>query len=127
MGILSSIGAGKELAYFNDLYQRREQLYYLYSLLPALSEFSFYSAIFDVYSREEIHFMYDYITKFNWCKDEKFVKIVTKIRNRLKWYTGQQISSKFMEDFTMDIDPNLLDKLEEEFMRISGVPNTINL
>ena len=95
--------------------------------MPSLSEFSFYSAIFGVYSREEIHFMYDYITKFNWCKDEKFVKIVTKIRNRLKWYTGQQISSKFMEDFTMDIDPNLLDKLEEEFMRISGVPNTINL
>ena len=32
-----------------------------------------------------------------------------------------------MEDFTMDIEPNILDKLEEEFMRFSGVPNTINL
>lgn len=127
MSILSSTGSGKELAYFNDLYQRREQLYYVYSLLPELSEISFYSAIFGVYSREEIHFMYDYITKFNWCKDEKFVKLVTKIRNRLKWYSGQKISSKFMEDFTMDIDPNILDKLEEEFMKFSGVPNTINL
>ena len=127
MSILSSIGAGKELAYFNDLYQRREQLYYIYSLLPALSEISFYSAVLDVYSCEEIHFLYDYITKFNWCKDEKFVKLVTKIRNRLNWHEEQKISSKFMEDFTMDVDPNILDKLEEEFMKFSGVPNTINL
>lgn len=127
MSILSSIGAGKELAYFNDLYQRRERLYYVYSLLPALSEISFYSAVLDVYSCEEIHFLYDYITKFNWCKDEKFVKLVTKIRNRLNWHEEQKISSKFMEDFTMDVDPNILDKLEEEFMKFSGVPNTINL
>ena len=127
MSILSSIGAGKELAYFNDLYQRRERLYYVYSLLPALSEISLYSAILGVYSREEIHFMYDYITKFNWCKDEKFVKLVTKFRNRLNWHEEQKISSKFMEDFTMDIDPNILDKLEEEFMKFSGVPNKINL
>ena len=127
MSILSSTGSGKELAYFNDLYQRKEQLYYIYSLFPSLSEFSFYSAIFDVYSREEINFMYEYITKFNWCKDEKFVKIVNKVWNLLNWREEQKISSKFMEDFTMDIDPNILDKLEEEFMRFSGVPNTINL
>ena len=127
MSILSSIGAGKELAYFNDLYQRKEQLYYIYSLFPSLSEFSFYSAIFDVYSREEIHFMYDYITKFNYCKDEKFVKIVNKVRNLLNWHEEQKISSKFMEDFTMGIEPNILDKLEEEIMKLSGVPNTINL
>ena len=127
MSILSSTGSGKELAYFNDLYQRRERLYYIYSLLPALSEISFYSAIFGVYSREEINFLYDYITKFNYCKDEKFVKIVNKVWNLFNWYAEQKISSKLMEDFTMDIDPNILDKLEEEFMRISGVPNTINL
>ena len=127
MSILSSTGSGKELAYFNDLYQRRERLYYIYSLLPALSEISFYSAIFGVYSREEINFLYDYITKFNWRKDEKFVKIVNKVWNLFNWYAEQKISSKLMEDFTMDIDPNILDKLEEEFMRISGVPNTINL
>ena len=127
MGILSSTGAGKELAYFNDLYQRRERLYYIYSLLPALSEFSFYSSVLGVYSREEINFIHDYITKFNYCKDEKFVKIVNKVWNLFNWYAEQKISSKFMEDFTMDIDPNILDKLEEEFMRLSGVPNTINL
>ena len=32
-----------------------------------------------------------------------------------------------MEDFTMGIEPNILDKLEEEIMKLSGVPNTINL
>ena len=127
MSILSSTGSGKELAYFNDLYQRKEQLYYIYSLFPSLSEFSFYSAILGVYSCEEINFLNDYITKFNWRKDEKFVKIINKFRNQLNFYEEQKISSKFMEDFTMDIDPNILDKLEEEFMRISGVPNTINL
>ena len=127
MSILSSTGSGKELAYFNDLYQRRERLYYIYNLLPSLSEFSFYSAILDVYSCEEINFLHDYITKFNWHKDEKFVKIINKFRNQLNFYEEQKISSKFMEDFTMDIDHNILDKLEEEFMKISGVPNTINL
>ena len=127
MSILSSTGSGKELAYFNDLYQRKERLYYIYSLLPALSEISFYSAIFGVYSREEINFLYDYITKFNWRKDEKFVKIVNKVWNLFNWYAEQKISSKLMEDFTMSIDHNLLDKLEEEFMKLSCVPNTINL
>ena len=80
-----------------------------------------------MYSCEEINFLHDYITKFNWHKDEKFVKIINKFRNQLNFYEEQKISSKFMEDFTMDIDHNILDKLEEEFMRISGVPNTINL
>ena len=127
MSILSSTGSGKELAYFNDLYQRRERLYYIYSLLPALSEFSFYSSVLGVYSREEINFIHDYITKFKYCKDEKFVKIVNKVWNLFNWYAEQKISSKFMEDFNMGIEPNILDKLEEEFMRFSGVPNTINL
>ena len=127
MSILSSTGSGKELAYFNDLYQRRERLYYIYSLLPALSEFSFYSSVLGVYSREEINFIHDYIIKFNYCKDEKFVKIVNKVWNLFNWYAEQKISSKLMEDFTMSIDHNLLDKLEEEFMKLSGVPNTINL
>ena len=127
MSILSSTGSGKELAHFNDLYRRKERLYYIYNLLPSLSEFSFYSAILGVYSCEEINFLHDYITKFNWNKDEKFVKIINKFRNQLNFYEEQKISSKFMEDFTMDIEPNILDKLEEEIMRISGVPNTINL
>ena len=127
MSILSSTGSGKELAHFNDLYRRKERLYYIYNLLPSISKFSFYSSILDVYSCEEINFLHDYITKFNWHKDEKFVKIVNKVWNLLNWREEQKISSKFMEDFTMDIDPNILDKLEEEFMKISGVPNTINL
>ena len=98
MSILSSTGSGKELAYFNDLYQRRERLYYIYSLLPALSEFSFYSAIFGVYSREEINFLYDYITKFNWRKDEKFVKFITKFRNPLNFYAEQEKNKKSLQD-----------------------------
>ena len=90
MSILSSTGSGKELAYFNDLYRRKERLYYIYNLLPSLSEFSFYSAILGVYSCEEINFLNDYITKFNWHKDEKFVKIINKFRNQLNFYEEQK-------------------------------------
>ena len=90
MSILSSTGSGKELAHFNDLYRRKERLYYIYSLLPSLSEFSFYSSILDVYSCEEINFLHDYITKFNWHKDEKFVKIINKFRNQLNFYEEQK-------------------------------------
>ena len=90
MSILSSTGSGKELAYFNDLYLRKERLYYIYNLLPSLSEFSFYSAVLGVYSREEINFLHDYITKFNWHKDEKFVKIINKFRNQLNFYEEQK-------------------------------------
>ena len=90
MSILSSTGSGKELAHFNDLYRRKERLYYIYNLLPSLSEFSFYSAILGVYSCEEINFLHDYITKFNWCKDEKFVKIINKFRNQLNFYEEQK-------------------------------------
>lgn len=90
MSILSSTGSGKELAYFNDLYRRKERLYYIYNLLPSLSEFSFYSAVLGVYSREEINFLHDYITKFNWHKDEKFVKIINKFRNQLNFYEEQK-------------------------------------
>ena len=90
MSILSSTCSGKELAHFNDLYRRKERLYYIYNLLPSLSEFSFYSAILDVYSCEEINFLNDYITKFNWRKDEKFVKIINKFRNQLNFYEEQK-------------------------------------
>ena len=90
MSILSSTGSGKELAYFNDLYRRKERLYYIYNLLPSLSEFSFYSAVLGVYSLEEINFLHDYITKFNWHKDEKFVKIINKFRNQLNFYEEQK-------------------------------------
>ena len=90
MSILSSTGSGKELAHFNDLYRRKERLYYIYNLLPSLSEFSFYSAVLGVYSREEINFLHDYITKFNWHKDEKFVKIINRFRNQLNFYEEQK-------------------------------------
>lgn len=98
MSILSSTCSGKELAYFNNLYQRKERLYYVYSLLPSLSEFSFYSAILDVYSCEEINFMHDYITKFNWRKDEKFVKIINKFRNQLNFYAEQEKNKKSLQN-----------------------------
>lgn len=122
MSILSSTGAGKELAHFNDLYQRRERLYSAYSLFSSLSQSSMRSAVLDVYSREELNFLHDYIIKFKWCKDEKFAKIVIKAKNLLDWFAEQEISSKLSEQITMTINSKILDALEDEMMRFSGIP-----